>query len=132
MVFKQGQPGEKIQGADKQKLDRVVRDLAAMATGVGNSGTGNSGSDWRKVELPKGYSDVTDQVILKGLDILNVDSEFGGVEVLFEKSKPSALDSKGKSAEEGNVKDWVVSDTDEQLMLYMPFHSTLKIHTLQV
>lgn len=29
-------------------------------------------------------------------------------------------------------KDWVKSDTDEQLMLYIPFQSTVKIHSLQI
>jgi len=29
-------------------------------------------------------------------------------------------------------KDWVESDTDEQLMLFMPFQATLKVHTLQI
>ena len=28
--------------------------------------------------------------------------------------------------------DYVLSDTDEQLMLYIPFQSTLKIHTLHI
>ena len=27
--------------------------------------------------------------------------------------------------------DWVKSDTDEQLMLFIPFQSTLKVHSLQ-
>jgi thioredoxin-like negative regulator of GroEL len=45
MVFKQGKPVEKVQGADVQKLQRVVRDLANMATdasGPSNSGSGSS------------------------------------------------------------------------------------------
>ena len=29
-------------------------------------------------------------------------------------------------------KDYVESDTDEQLMLYIPFQSTLKVHTLHI
>ena len=49
---------------------------------------------------------------------------------MFEDSKPSGL-LKGKAAEKP-AKDWVESDTDEQLMLFLPFQSTLKVHTLQV
>jgi hypothetical protein len=130
MVFKQGEPAETIKGADGQKLQRVVRELATMATGLGSS-SGSSGSSWRSGELPKGYKDISDQVDVKGLELLNADSDFGGVRVLFEGSKPSGLDTKGKALGE-NQKDWVESDTDEQLMLYMPFQAILKIHTLQV
>jgi hypothetical protein len=80
--------------------------------------------------LPKGYSNVGDQVDVKGLELLNADSDFGGVRVLFDGSKPSALEN-GKAAE-GKAKDWVESDTDEQLMLFVPFQSTLKVRMLQV
>lgn len=131
MVFKQGEPVEKIQGADGQKLQRVVRELANMATGMGSS-SGSSSSMWRSGDLPKGYKDVTDQIDVKGLELLNADSEFGTVRALFESSKPSSLDAKGKSSGDASHRDWVESDTDEQLMLFMPFQATLKVHTLQV
>jgi len=131
MVFKQGEPAETIQGADGQKLQRVVRELATMATGLGSS-SGSSGTSWRSGELPKGYKDISDQVDVKGLELLNADSEFSGVRVLFEGSKPSGLDTKGKASGGESQKDWVESDTDEQLMLYMPFQAILKVHTLQV
>jgi len=129
MVFKEGEVTEKIQGADVQKLQRVVRELSTMATGSGSSSSGST-SNWRKGDLPKGYSDVTNQVDVRGLELLNADGEFGGVRVLFENEKPSALDTKGKGS--GDVKDWVESDTDEQLMLFMPFQAMLKIHTIQL
>lgn len=131
MVFKQGEPVETIKGADGQKLQRVVRELATMSTGLGSS-SGSSGSNWRSGELPKGYKDISDQVDVKGLELLNADSNFSGVRVLFEGSKPSGLDMKGKASKDENKSDWVESDTDEQLMLYMPFQAILKVHTLQV
>jgi len=130
MVFKQGEPVEKVLGADGQKLQKVVRDLANMAPSVGSSSSA-TGDLWRSGDLPKGYKDISDQVDVKGLELLNADLQVGGVRVLFDGSKPSALDTKGKASEE-NGKDWVESDTDEQLMLFMPFQSTLKVHTLQV
>ncbi|KFY29845.1 hypothetical protein V494_08435 [Pseudogymnoascus sp. VKM F-4513 (FW-928)] len=130
MVFKQGKPVEKVQGADVQKLQRVVRDLANMASdGPGPSNSGG-GSSWRKIELPRGYGDVTDQVETKGLELLNSDREFGTVRTLLETSKPSALDASGKA--KADTKDWVESDTDEQLMLFMPFQANLKIHSVQI
>ncbi|PQE09776.1 thioredoxin protein [Rutstroemia sp. NJR-2017a BBW] len=133
IIFKQGQPVEKVQGADPRKLQEIVKKLAAEAEGSSSSGfAGSSGSasGWRVGDLPKGYSDITDQVDVKGLELLNADSEFGGVRTLFEDSKPTGL-QKGKAAE-SKTKDWVESDTDEQLMLFMPFQSTLKVHTIQI
>lgn len=98
--------------------------------GAGFASSSGSGSGtWRKGDLPRGYNDVTDQVDTKGLELLNADSDFGSVRVLFDDSKPTAL-ANGK-AHEGS-KDWVESDTDEQLMLYIPFMASIKVHTLQV
>jgi hypothetical protein len=129
MVFENGKQSDKIQGADPRKLQAVVKKLVAAADGPSGSGSSSSGGNWRTGDLPKGYSDVSDQVDVKGLELLNADSEFGSVRTLFEGSKPTGL-QKGKA--EAKVKDWVESDTDEQLMLFMPFQSTLKVHTLQV
>jgi hypothetical protein len=93
----------------------------------------SSGGKWLGAGLPRGYSDVTDQVDVRGLDLLNADSEFGGVRTLFETTAPSSL-GKGKGAASGSdtKKDWVESDVDEQLMLYIPFTSTVKVHTIQL
>ncbi len=134
MIFKAGQVVEKVKGADPRKLQDVVKKLAAEAEG-GPSSSGFGGvtggdSTWRIGHLPRGYNDVTDQVDVKGLELLNADSEFGTVRVLIYTGKPTGL-QKGKVAASAG-KDWVESDTDEQLMLFMPFQSTLKVHTLQV
>lgn len=60
---------------------------------------------------------------------MNADPEVGTVRTLVDDRKPSALDSKGKAS---GSKDWVESDTDAQLMLFIPFQATLKIDTIQV
>lgn len=132
IIFRKGKQVEKVQGADPNRLQDIVKKLAAEADKSDDSSSGfASGSgDWRTGALPKGYSDVTDQVDIKGLELLNADSEFGGVRTLVDTNKPSAL-SKGKGAD-SKAKDWVVSDTDEQLMLFVPFQSTLKVHTVQI
>lgn len=133
MLFEQGKVIDKVQGADPRKLQDVVKKLVAAAEGSSSSSSGlgsSSGSGWRIGNLPKGYNDITDQVDVKGLELLNADSEFGSVRTLFEAGKPTGL-QKGKGAE-NKTKDWVESDTDEQLMLFMPFQATLKVHTLQV
>ncbi|KUJ22329.1 DUF1000-domain-containing protein [Mollisia scopiformis] len=132
MIFKQGKVEEKIQGADPRKLQAVIKKLAAEADGSSSSGFGasGSGSSWRKGDLPRGYGDITDQIEVKGLELLNADSEFGSVRVLIDGAKPTGL-SGGKAAA-SKEKDWVESDTDEQLMMFMPFQSTLKVHTIQI
>lgn len=119
----------------------MVKKLSAEADSDGANGFGESSSSsaapWTAANLPKGYSDVTDQVDIRGLDLLNSASECGNVRTLFNNSKPSSLDSrkgkgKGPANGEEDRKDWVESDTDEQLMLYIPFMSTLKVHTLYI
>ena len=136
MIFKNTEIVDTIRGADPRKLSEAVKKLAAEADADGSSASGgfgeSSGPRWLGAGLPRGYTDVTDQVDLRGLDLLNANDKFGTSRTLFRGSKPSALDSgKGKSeSEEG--KDWVETDTDEQLMLYIPFQSTLKVHTLHI
>jgi len=134
MIFKSGQVVEKVKGADPRKLQDVVKKLAAEAEGgpssSGFGGATGSGSSWRVGDLPRGYNDVTDQVDIKGLELLNADSDFGTVRTLVDSGKPTGL-QKGKASGTAS-KDWVESDTDEQLMLFMPFQCTLKVHTLQV
>jgi hypothetical protein len=128
IIFERGEVTDKVQGADPRKLQEVVKKLAAHAEGGPSYGGGSgSGSSWRLGELPRGYGDVTDQVDIKGLEMLNSDDS---VRVLVGDGKPSGL-QKGK-ATAPKEKDWVESDTDEQLMLFMPFQANLKVHTLQV
>ena len=120
----------------------MVKKLSAEADSDSTNGFGESSSNgsasWMATGLPKGYSDVTDQVDTRGLDLLNSASECGNARTLFDNTKPSSLGSgagkgKGPSSEkEEEKKDWVESDTDEQLMLYVPFISTLKVHTLHI
>ncbi|KAI9779871.1 MAG: hypothetical protein M1839_007184 [Geoglossum umbratile] len=76
------------------------------------------------------YTDINEMVDPKHLDLLNYNSDFGNARTLFEKGKPSALAfAEGKNTSKG---DWVESDTDEQLMLFMPFRAPLKVHTIEV
>ncbi|KAL8843641.1 MAG: hypothetical protein Q9170_000145 [Blastenia crenularia] len=138
MVFKDQQIISTVKGADPRRLSDVVKKLAAEADSDGSGGFGEASganSGWSGIALPKGYDDVTDQVDVRGLDLLNSDTSFGDARMLFSPSKPSAL-TKGKGNDDSNgsetKKDWVESDTDEQLMLFIPFQSTLKVHTLQI
>jgi hypothetical protein len=138
MIFKNGREVQKIRGARAQELSAAVKMLAAEADSDGNSGgfgeaSSSAGGTWRGAELPRGYHDVSDQVDTRGLDLLNSDSELGGVRALFDTSVPSSIGSgkgKGKASGSESKSDWVESDVDEQLMLYIPFQSMLKVHTI--
>ena len=139
MIFKNKQIVDTIRGADPRKLSEAVKKLVAEADSDGSAASGgfgeSSGGRWLGAGLPKGYSDVTDQVDTRGLDLLNADTGFGTARTLFDGSKPSTLEAgkgKTKPEEKESGKDWVETDTDEQLMLYIPFQSTLKVHTLHI
>ncbi|KAF2015896.1 DUF1000-domain-containing protein [Aaosphaeria arxii CBS 175.79] len=142
IIFKTGSVLQKINGANTRQLHEAIKRLAAEANSdeasddFGGAGSSSgSGGAWLGASLPRGYTDVTDQVDVRGLDLLNADSEFGTVRTLFETSAPKSLGKgKGKGASTGGEAkpDWVESDVDEQLMLYIPFTSTLKVHTIQI
>lgn len=128
IIFHKGVVVEKVKGANTVELQQAVDSLTANIENAGESGSSSGGIAWKGADLPKGYTDITDTVDVRGLELLNADSNFS-VRTLFSKDKPSALE-KGKST--STEKDWVESDTDEQLLLYTPFNSSVKIHTLQV
>lgn len=135
IMFRDGNKIDEVKGADPTKLQAIIEKLTSeiqnVASGSGSAGgssaSGSSALGWRGAELPRGYFDVTDQVEVQRAELLNFDEDFGSVRTLLDSSKPGSL-SGGKKTE----KDWVVSDTDEQLLLFMPFMSMLKLHTLQV
>ncbi|PNS17759.1 Thioredoxin-like protein 1 [Sphaceloma murrayae] len=130
MIFKNGRETQRIRGADPKALDAAVKNLAAEASSSDASGSGSSSGTWLGAGLPRGYGDVTDSIDQQGLDFLNLSSDAGGAKSIFDGSSPSAL-GKGKSSGESK-KDYIESDTDEQLMLFIPFQSTLKVHTLHI
>ncbi|KAL6716455.1 Thioredoxin-like protein 1 [Lecanora helva] len=138
IIFKNQQIVQTIKGGNPKELQAVVKKLSAEADSNGLDGFGDSstsGATWIAASLPKGYTNITDQVDVRGLDLLNSDSQYGNARTLFDSSKPSALEDgkgKGRASEGEGGSDWVESDTDEQLMLFAPFMSTLKVHTLQI
>lgn len=134
IYFENGKEHTRIKGVDTAKLNSLIDRWTALASSSGN-GEGSSSGAWIGASLPRGYKDVTDQVDLRGLDILNIDSDFGTGRTLFDSAKPSSLGSaKGKAtgSEAAAGKDWVETDTDAQLMFFVPFTSTLKLHTVQI
>lgn len=131
LIFKGGREQKRIRGADPKALDIAVKQLAqeaAKAEGSSGSGEGSSGSSWAAFAAPRGMGDVTDSVDLLGLDFLNLADETADKRVVFTGGKPSAL--AGGAAP--SKKDWIESDTDEQLMLFVPFQTALKLHSLHI
>ncbi|KIX06940.1 thioredoxin [Rhinocladiella mackenziei CBS 650.93] len=126
MIFKNAQQVEFIEGADPRKLSNVVKQLANEANKMeaGEVGGVPSSGTWLGAELPRGYSNVTSQVDVLGMELLNWDSSHGSARTLISGDKP-----KGQADAQA---DWVESDTDEQLMFYIPFQSILKIHSVQL
>ncbi|KAB8336731.1 hypothetical protein FH972_021040 [Carpinus fangiana] len=142
-IHKQGREVKRVQGADGKRLSDMVKMIAAEAdsltAGEGGGSSSGSGGAWTARAPPRGYSDVSGEVDAQGLDLMNGDMDAGaGPRVLFDAAAPSGLGAggtakgKGKAAAEGAARDWVESDTDDQLMLYVPFQAVLKIHTLQL
>jgi thioredoxin len=129
MVFKNGRETQRIRGADPKALDAAVKSLASEAeSSSADASSSSSSGTWIGASLPRAYSDITDSVDLLNLDFLNVDSEAGNARTVFNTAQPSAL-SKSKSPA---AKDWIESDTDEQLMMYIPFQSSLKVHSIHI
>ena len=135
MIFRDGKTVEKVQGADPRKLQAVVKKLASevgsLPAGAGGeaSSSGGGGGRWKGAEAPRGYGDITSEIEVRGCELLNADEDFGRVDILFDREKPTAL-SKGK--EPGSLKDWVESGADDQLLLFMPFQAVIKLHSIQV
>lgn len=149
LIFRNNKYVNTIRGANPSELlasiKKVMGELPTDKDGGGSgeaSSSSNSDSGWLGLDLSRGYSNITAEVDPRGLDLLNFNSELGTAATLFDQAKPSALASdkkgKGKSDASGAAgeskigKDWVESDTDEQLMLYVPFKSKLKIQSLQI
>ncbi|KAG5748713.1 hypothetical protein H9Q69_003835 [Fusarium xylarioides] len=133
IVFADGKQVDQVQGADPQKLKDTLMKIPALATSLNektareNAGSASDGPSWKGTEAPRGYNDITDQIELRDLEVLNADESAGTVRVLFDGSKPSGLGN-GK----GTSKDYVQSGADDQLLLYIPFQSIVKLHTLQL
>ncbi|KAI9809808.1 MAG: hypothetical protein M1825_000241 [Sarcosagium campestre] len=151
MIFRDGKVESKILGADGGKLSEAVQKLAAEAESSGgdakrvkssSAGAGTtSGDTWLGAALPRAFSDVSDQIDTKGLDMLNSDPDFGTVRGLFQPAEPTGFLPQDKRkevtaaldpADPESRPDWVESDTDEQLMVYVPFQCRLKAHSLQI
>ncbi|KAK8125776.1 thioredoxin [Apiospora kogelbergensis] len=120
ILFRDGKIVEKL----KSLIEKLSSDIETAGEG---SSSGSGGMTWLGADLPRGYSDISDVIDVKGLELLNADDTEFSVRTLFNRPKPSGLDKS-----DSEQKDWVESDTDEQLLLFMPFNSSVKLHTIQI
>ena len=128
LILKNRHETKRITGANPKALQDAVQTLAREAESLDSnpSASGSASADsgaWAGLPISRGYSDITDHVDIRGIDILNYDTRSGTPRTIFERKQ---LDSKG------NKKDAIESDTDEQLMIYIPFTSTVKVYSLQI
>ncbi|KAH0595729.1 hypothetical protein MHUMG1_06277 [Metarhizium humberi] len=131
LLFQEGKVIQSVKGANPTELRRIIQKLASELESAGESsgtGTGSSGP-WAGAEIPRGYSDISDQVETRNCELSNADEDAGPVKVLFDVAKPSALSNDSNSV---NVKDFVQSGADDQLLLFIPFQGSVKLHTLQI
>lgn len=131
IIFTDTHETRRIQGANVPALSAAVQQLVEeykTSRGASSSASGSgSGSApppvWWGVPPAKGYADISEEIEKVALDIMNASTDAGNARTLLEESQP------GKDPK---AKDWVESDTDEQLMIYIPFRSTLKIHSIHL
>lgn len=127
LIFRDGKLKDKAHGTNPLELKKFAEKIAKEAEALESGSSSAAASGWRGADLPRGYTDITDQVEIRDCEVLNADDDAGTVRTLFDASKPSALDNAKSTA-----KDWVQSGSDDQLLLYVPFQSTIKLHTIQV
>ncbi|RCI15598.1 hypothetical protein L249_3413 [Ophiocordyceps polyrhachis-furcata BCC 54312] len=125
LLFRDAAVIDKAHAANPQGLQDLVKNLASQVDSLGENEA--SIASWRGAEIVRGSHDITDQVEVRGCELLNSHQVAGLVDVLFDPSKPSAL-----GEEHTSTKDWVQSGADDQLLLFIPFQSSIKLHTLQI
>ena len=96
MIFKNARQIDFIEGADPKRLSTAVKNLANEANRLETDGSGSSNEGtWLGAELPRGYEDVTGQVDVTGLELLNWDSSYGNARTLFKSGKPKGQSTHG-------------------------------------
>lgn len=91
MIFKNAKKIEGIEGADPRRLSAAIKKVAEEANKIdtgAEDAAGSSSGMWTPLSLPRGYGDVTDQVDVLKLELLNQDSDKGTARALISTGKP--------------------------------------------
>ncbi|KTW32740.1 thioredoxin [Pneumocystis jirovecii RU7] len=101
VVFVKGKEAERMSGAHRQQLELLIEKYAKTASPINKKDS----------DEVKGFYQLNSLIDQRQLDCLNMDKNYP-FRSIFEK--------------EGHLQ----SDVDEQLLLYIPFKSTVRIHSL--
>jgi thioredoxin len=92
MLFKNARVTDTIKGADPRRLSEAVKKLAQEAGKNDDSGEASSSSaNWIGAELPRGYSDITSQVDVTSLELLNWDTAGGNARTIVQQSQAKGM-----------------------------------------
>lgn len=128
-MFTAGALQQRLEGEGdlQQLMKNAFSNFPVDAPSSSNSSSPNT--VWRGAGIPKGFKDVTEHIELVGLDIMNANSS---VRTILGQSKPRSLSPFAGKTADSAPKDWIESDTDEQLMLFIPFQAQCKVYSLQI
>ncbi|KAI5309704.1 hypothetical protein KEM55_002604 [Ascosphaera atra] len=139
LFFKNGKQTDTVRGADVGTLVNKTLTFVDSTRSGGDSGSGSSASAWLGAPMPRGHAEINEAIDIKQVDALNYEKELGDARTILASTKPSALDAKGKGKDKAGdndskteKKDWMESDTDEQLMIHIPFGTIPKLHSIQL
>lgn len=106
MIFKNARVTDTIQGADPRRLSAAVKKLAEEAGKVETDTAGESSSSstgWIGAELPRGYSDITSQIDVTSLELLNWDTSAGNARTIFQSTQ-------AKGTSRGPARDGIANE----------------------
>lgn len=139
IIFKYQKQVNRYSGLNLHELSGAIQRLTAESKNASegsvrfDKNVSNGSAGWTGAAPPRGYGNVTGSVDARGLDLLNANSDLGGAMTLFGNSQPSALNISNVATPHAEAnRDWIESDVDDQLMLYVPFTANLKIHTIHI
>lgn len=135
VIYKNGEVLREVKGAEKEALTNAVMVGVRAASGEAGESSDAAGDDdqtWLGAPAPRLYQDITDEVDVKGIDMLNRDDEAGPGKCLFDNHIPRTIAAAKGKEKEAILPDWVQSDTDEQLIVFIPFQSSTKVHSLHI
>ncbi|KAM5443453.1 Thioredoxin-like protein 1 [Microsporum ferrugineum] len=135
VIYKNGEVLREVKGAEKEALTNAVMVGVRAASGEAGESSDAAGDDdqtWLGAPVPRLYQDITDEVDVKGIDMLNRDDEAGPGKCLFDNHIPRTIAAAKGKEKEAILPDWVQSDTDEQLIVFIPFQSSTKVHSLHI
>ncbi|CZR67477.1 uncharacterized protein PAC_17376 [Phialocephala subalpina] len=129
--YKGSQNGPDAQAMLTNAHPRLMLEQQLLRTKEGN------GLWWSKLSseiVVEGYESIfTKDLRLTRLEIMNADSDFGTIQDLLSPSRPSGVQGyRPKGDKATNNRDFIVSDTDEQLSISLEFNRPTVVHGIHL